>query len=81
MFFVLENESENLKCEKLSKLPELLERECVRARSLAEKNRENASVLQHQTHTYLSVSQWRAESGLCESAGSMSESALFHVSL
>ncbi|TSL28287.1 HAUS augmin-like complex subunit 4 [Bagarius yarrelli] len=49
-----ENESEGLRCVKLSKLPELLESERSRAESLSEKNRENHTVLQHQTHSYLS---------------------------
>ncbi|XP_062844984.1 HAUS augmin-like complex subunit 4 [Trichomycterus rosablanca] len=49
-----ENESEGLKCVKLSKLPGLLESERSRAESLAEKNRENATLLQRQTHSYLS---------------------------
>ncbi|MCI4394218.1 hypothetical protein PGIGA_G00166330 [Pangasianodon gigas] len=49
-----ENESEGLRCVKLSKLPGLLESERSRAESLAEKNRENATLLQCQTHSYLS---------------------------
>ncbi|XP_060769161.1 HAUS augmin-like complex subunit 4 [Neoarius graeffei] len=49
-----ENDSEGLRCVKLSKLPGLLESERSRAESLAEKNRENATLLQRQTHAYLS---------------------------
>lgn len=49
-----ENESEGLKCVKLSKLPVLLESEHSRAKSLVEKNRENATLLQRHTHSYLS---------------------------
>ncbi|XP_060718885.1 HAUS augmin-like complex subunit 4 [Tachysurus vachellii] len=49
-----ENESEGLRCVKLSKLPGLLESERGRAESLAEKNRENSTLLQSQTHSYLS---------------------------
>lgn len=77
-FSVVENESEGLKSVKLSKLPGLLESERSRAESLAEKNRENATLLQRQTHSYLSVSQctwtqvslgqWRADTTLSESA-------------
>ncbi|XP_066517920.1 HAUS augmin-like complex subunit 4 [Hoplias malabaricus] len=49
-----ENESEGLKCVKLSKLPVLIESERNRAESLTAKNRENAILLQRQTHSYLS---------------------------
>ncbi|KTG31451.1 hypothetical protein cypCar_00031180 [Cyprinus carpio] len=49
-----ENESEGLRSVKLSKLPELLDAERKRAKSLAEKNRENDVLLQRQTHAYLS---------------------------
>ncbi|XP_067296462.1 HAUS augmin-like complex subunit 4 [Pseudorasbora parva] len=49
-----ENESEGLRSVKLSKLPELLDAEQKKAKSLAEKNRENATSLQRQTHAYLS---------------------------
>ncbi|XP_043094386.1 HAUS augmin-like complex subunit 4 [Puntigrus tetrazona] len=49
-----ENESEGLRDVALSKLPELLDAEQKRARSLTEKNRENAVLLQRQTHSYLS---------------------------
>ncbi|RXN23658.1 HAUS augmin-like complex subunit 4 [Labeo rohita] len=49
-----ENESEGLRSVKLSKLPELLDTEQKRAKSLTEKNRENGTLLQRQTHTYLS---------------------------
>ncbi|XP_026887949.2 HAUS augmin-like complex subunit 4 isoform X1 [Electrophorus electricus] len=48
-----ENESEGLRCVKLTKLPGLLAGERVRADNLAEKNRENALSLQRQTHSYL----------------------------
>ncbi|XP_058632064.1 HAUS augmin-like complex subunit 4 [Onychostoma macrolepis] len=51
-----ENESEGLRSVKLSKLPELLDAEQKRAESLTEKNRENVTLLQRQTHTNLSVS-------------------------
>lgn len=74
---VLENESEGLRCVKLSKLPGLLESERSRAESLSEKNRENAALLQRQTHSYLSVSQRRVESAPCL----MSESNLIKLSL
>ncbi|KAI5089121.1 HAUS augmin-like complex subunit 4 [Silurus meridionalis] len=49
-----ENESEGLRCVKLSKLPGLLESERSRAEGLVEKIRENATLLQRQTHFYLS---------------------------
>ncbi|XP_059404999.1 HAUS augmin-like complex subunit 4 [Carassius carassius] len=49
-----ENESEGLRSVKLSKLPELLDAEQKRAKSLTEKNRENEALLQRQTHAYLS---------------------------
>ncbi|XP_058633655.1 HAUS augmin-like complex subunit 4 isoform X2 [Onychostoma macrolepis] len=49
-----ENESEGLRSVKLSKLPELLDAEQKRAESLTEKNRENVTLLQRQTHTNLS---------------------------
>ncbi|KAI4886476.1 hypothetical protein NFI96_011900, partial [Prochilodus magdalenae] len=49
-----ENESEGLKCVKLSKLSALLESERNRAENLTERNRENATLLQRQTHSYLS---------------------------
>uniref|UniRef100_A0A4W5JQI4 HAUS augmin-like complex, subunit 4 n=1 Tax=Hucho hucho TaxID=62062 RepID=A0A4W5JQI4_9TELE len=49
-----ENESEGLKNMKLSRLSGLLESERKRAESLKEKSRENASLLQRQTHCYLS---------------------------
>lgn len=49
-----ENESEGLRNVKLSKLPELLDGEQKKAKSLAERNRENATSLQRQTHAYLS---------------------------
>uniref|UniRef100_A0A672K9P9 HAUS augmin-like complex, subunit 7 n=1 Tax=Sinocyclocheilus grahami TaxID=75366 RepID=A0A672K9P9_SINGR len=51
-----ENESEGLRSVKLSKLPELLDAEQKRAKSLTEKNRENETLLQRQTHAQLSVS-------------------------
>lgn len=41
---------------KLSKLPELLDGEQKKAKSLTERNRENTMLLQRQTHAYLSVS-------------------------
>ncbi|XP_077078872.1 HAUS augmin-like complex subunit 4 isoform X2 [Siphateles boraxobius] len=49
-----ENESEGLRSVKLSKLPELLDGEQKKAKSLTERNRENATSLQRQTHAYLS---------------------------
>ncbi|KAL1273557.1 hypothetical protein QQF64_026371 [Cirrhinus molitorella] len=49
-----ENESEGLRSVKLSKLPELLDAEQKRGKSLTEKNRENGTLLQRQTHVYLS---------------------------
>ncbi|KAG1931681.1 HAUS augmin-like complex subunit 4 [Pimephales promelas] len=49
-----ENESEGLRSVKLSKLPELLDGEQKKAKSLAERNRENTALLQRQTHAYLS---------------------------
>lgn len=49
-----ENESEGLRSVKLSKLPELLDGEKKKVKSLTEKNRENTTLLQRQTHTYLS---------------------------
>ncbi|KAK9975424.1 hypothetical protein ABG768_023466 [Culter alburnus] len=49
-----ENESEGLRSVKLSKLPELLDGEQKKAKSLTERNRENATLLQRQTHAYLS---------------------------
>ncbi|XDV21557.1 hypothetical protein PO909_026640, partial [Leuciscus waleckii] len=49
-----ENESEGLRSVKLSKLPELLDGERKRAKSLTERNRENTTSLQRQTHAYLS---------------------------
>ncbi|XP_016339955.1 HAUS augmin-like complex subunit 4 isoform X2 [Sinocyclocheilus anshuiensis] len=49
-----ENESEGLRSVKLSKLPELLDAEQKRAKSLTEKNRENETLLQRQTHAQLS---------------------------
>ncbi|XP_056601828.1 HAUS augmin-like complex subunit 4 isoform X2 [Triplophysa dalaica] len=49
-----ENESEGLWNVKLSKLPELLDSEQKKAKSLSEKNSENITLLQRQTHAYLS---------------------------
>ncbi|XP_065106139.1 HAUS augmin-like complex subunit 4 [Paramisgurnus dabryanus] len=49
-----ENESEGLRNVKLSKLPVLLDSEQKKAKSLSEKNRENITLLQRQTHAYLS---------------------------
>ncbi|KAK7163873.1 hypothetical protein R3I94_002552 [Phoxinus phoxinus] len=49
-----ENESEGLRSVKLSKLPELLDGEQKKVKSLTERNRENATSLQRQTHAYLS---------------------------
>ncbi|XP_057212064.1 HAUS augmin-like complex subunit 4 [Triplophysa rosa] len=49
-----ENESEGLRNVKLSKLPELLDGEQKKAKSLSEKNSENITLLQRQTRAYLS---------------------------
>ncbi|XP_051541144.1 HAUS augmin-like complex subunit 4 [Myxocyprinus asiaticus] len=49
-----ENESEGLRNVKLSRLPEFLDSEQQKAKSLTEKNRENGTLLQRQTHAYLS---------------------------